>query len=127
MKKMNLLKYFAAMLFGVIVLSLSMQAADTKMVNIKTNACTEECKAKLEKGLKDVDGISQLSLNLDDHVLAVQYDPAKTDPDKIRKSIAKIGYNADDVKASKADDCSTKCGDKKSIKTTKSGCCSKKK
>jgi mercuric ion binding protein len=125
MRKINVLKYFAAMLFGFVVLSLSMQAADSKMVNIKTNACSAECKAKLEKGLKDVDGIMQSNLNLDDHVVSVQYDPAKTSPDQIRKSIAKIGYNADDVKASKADDCSTKCGDKKSVKS--SGCCSKKK
>lgn len=118
MKKLNPLKVFAAMLFSFVVLSLSLQAADSKMVNIKTNACSEECKAKLEKGLKDVDGVLQSNLNLDDQVVAVQYDPAKTNPDQIRKSISKIGYSADDVKAAKADkDCEKKCGSKK-----KSGC-----
>lgn len=125
MKKVNSMKYFAALIFSFIVLSLAMQAADSKMVNITTNACSEECKAKLEKGLKDVDGIMKSSLNLDDKVVSVQYDPAKTDPNQIKKSIAKMGYNADDVKPSKADDCTTKCGSKKTVKS--SGCCSKKK
>ena len=73
--------------------------AKTATVKIKTSAQCDDCKARIEKKVGAMDGVSKADLDVDSKVLTVEYDPAKTSPEKIRKVISKIGYDADDVKA----------------------------
>ncbi|MEI6815844.1 MAG: heavy metal-associated domain-containing protein [Bacteroidota bacterium] len=72
---------------------------ETKTVDIKTSAVCESCEAKISRGLKKVDGVKKSSMNDQTKVVTVTYNPDKTDPDKIRKAITMIGYDADNMKA----------------------------
>ncbi|MFM2206317.1 MAG: hypothetical protein RL213_292 [Bacteroidota bacterium] len=70
--------------------------ADT--VKIHTSAVCEMCKDFLEKDLMFEKGVRSVRLDLDSKDLTVVYDPEKSDPEKIRQRISKIGYDADTVK-----------------------------
>ncbi len=52
------------------------------------------CMAKIERGLKDLPGISRARLNLTSKRLAVDWDPATTDPSRIIGRLADLGYTA---------------------------------
>ena len=82
-------------------------------VKIKTSAICEMCKATIEKKLAFTKGVSESSLNLDDKVVTVIYNPKKTDLQSIKKSISEAGYDADELLAnekgySKLSDCCKK-------------------
>ena len=91
-------KLLMVALFGFIV---SSAKADQNLseVKIKTSAHCSMCKTKIEKALLKTKGVKQSDVNLDDKMVTVKYNPDKTNPDNIRQSIAKLGFDADDVKA----------------------------
>lgn len=72
---------------------------DTKEVKIKTSAKCKMCKSRLERNLGLSKGVEEASLNLDDKVMTVKYNPKRTSEEKIRETIAKTGYQADDLPA----------------------------
>ena len=47
-------------------------------------------------------GIKSVDLDLETKVLTLEYRTDKTDADKLRTAVSKIGYDADDVKADEA-------------------------
>jgi periplasmic mercuric ion binding protein len=96
---------------------------DAQEVKIKTSAMCADCKGKIEKCLHKTKGVQEAKLNLEDKFVTVKYNPSKTSPEKLRKSIAKIGYDADEVKAVKPH----KCSDKEGKGECKKSCESKKK
>jgi copper chaperone CopZ len=71
------------------------------VIEIKTSSQCEECKARIEKGLSKEDGIISSELTVETKIAKVVYNSSVTDPDKIRKAITMIGYDADDVPANK--------------------------
>lgn len=73
-----------------------------KTIDIKTSAVCGMCKDKIEGALAFEKGVVKSKLNIKTKVISVTYNPEKTGPDKIRKAISLVGYNADDVKADKA-------------------------
>jgi periplasmic mercuric ion binding protein len=74
----------------------------TSEVKIKTSAVCSQCKDRIEQGLAYEKGIKDVSLDVDTKIATVKYNPAKTNPDAIRKLISKLGYDADSVAANKA-------------------------
>ena|ERR1044072_5760895 len=86
-----------AMLFAPATASAQKAKQDT--VKIKTSAECEMCKTKVETEVGRMKGVKSATLDLSTQVLTVVYNPAKTDPAKIRTVISNIGYDADDVKA----------------------------
>jgi copper chaperone CopZ len=100
-----------ATLFLMITLSLFFVAAQaqqktanskykkTDVLKIKTSARCGMCKERIEKNLVFEKGVKSAELNLEDKILTVSYRPDKTDPDKIRKAVSRIGYDADHVLA----------------------------
>lgn len=64
-------------------------------VSIKTSAICEMCKETLEYDLAFEKGVKNATLNLADKVMTIIYNPKKTDENKIRKRISKVGYHAD--------------------------------
>lgn len=72
-----------------------------KKVEIKTSAVCEMCKDRIEKSLKEIDGVVSADLNLTNKVVTVEFDLTKTDSDKIKEKISETGYDADDYKKSK--------------------------
>ncbi len=81
----------------------SAQKKSVEKVTIQTSAVCEMCKATIEEGMVYVKGVREADLNLDDFKVTVTYRADKTDPEKIKQAIAKLGYTADDVKPTQAD------------------------
>jgi len=66
---------------------------------IKTSTQCNMCKNRVEKEMAYTKGIISASLNVDKAQLTVKYKTHKTSPEKIRKAISNIGYDADNIKA----------------------------
>jgi len=71
----------------------------TAVVKIKTSAVCGSCKTRIEKNLAYEKGVTGVTLDLETKIVIVTYKPDKTDPDKLRLAISKIGYDADNVPA----------------------------
>lgn len=83
-----------------LILSVSVQAQKkTEEIKIKTSAQCGMCKTSIEKALAFEKGVTSADLSLDDKVLTVTYKPQKTTPEKIRKAVNAVGYDADDSPA----------------------------
>ncbi len=74
-------------------------AGDNETIKIQTSSQCDMCKTTIEKGMAFVKGVRKTSLDVESSVLTVEYNPAKTNPDEIRKAVSLIGYDADDVAA----------------------------
>ncbi len=74
-------------------------SAQNDTVRIKTSAVCEQCKEKIENDLSFEKGIKSSRLDLKTKVVVVIYNTKKTDPQKIREAITRIGYDADSLKA----------------------------
>lgn len=100
----HILFLFALLLMGFV------QAANhktfspptTKTITIQTSAVCGMCETTLSKALYAVKGVKKVSLNLDNKVLNVTYNPNQVTPDAIRTAISKVGYDADTVPADAA-------------------------
>ncbi|HYG51573.1 MAG TPA: heavy-metal-associated domain-containing protein [Flavobacteriales bacterium] len=80
-------------------LVISFTGKDTKTIEIKTSTVCGECKERIERELVFEKGIKEVKVNLDAKMVTVKYRTNKTDPDKIRKALSKLGYWADDIPA----------------------------
>lgn len=70
----------------------------TKIYCSHCNEC-ETCKPHIEEELKLTKGVTSFKVNTETQTITVIYNPKKTNPKKIRESIANSGYDADEVKA----------------------------
>jgi len=69
----------------------SVQVAETT-VNIGGMSC-ENCVASVEKGIKELEGITSVTVSLADSNAVVSFDPAKVDIEKIQNAIEGRGYS----------------------------------
>lgn len=83
----------------VLFLFMSFTGKETKTIQIKTSTVCGECKERIERELVFEKGVKQVKVDLDVKMVTVKYRTDKTDPDKIRKAISKLGYWADEVPA----------------------------
>ncbi|MFT4752992.1 MAG: mercuric ion binding protein [Salibacteraceae bacterium] len=102
------------LLIAFVAISLFSTAAfakgGTKTIKIQTSSQCEMCKTTIEKGMAFVKGVKKTSLDVESSILTVEYNPAKTNPDEIKRAVAAIGYDADEVVAEqKAYDNLDKC------------------
>lgn len=82
-------------------------------VQIKTSSVCKMCKKTIEKAMAYEKGVESAVLAVPTQMLTVQYNPAKTNPEKIKKAVTKTGYDADEAPAdtrayNKLDDCCKK-------------------
>lgn len=84
------------LVFGITNLNAQKTA---EIIKINTSAQCEHCKEAIEKAMAYEKGVISSELDLKTKILEVKYKSGKTNPDKIRKAISDIGYDADDVKA----------------------------
>ena len=70
---------------------------------IQTNAQCGDCKERIEGKLNYIKGIKFAELDDQTKIVTVKYDPGKIELLTIKKIIAKIGYDADEVKAARED------------------------
>ena len=92
MKKIKLIIVIA--LFAISNLS-----AQSDTAKIKTSAQCEKCKATIEHQLNFEKGVKSADLNVETKEVTIIFNPAKTDINKLRKSIILVGYDADEMPA----------------------------
>lgn len=66
-------------------------------LEVKTSAVCRMCKNTIEKAVMTQRGVKSVRLDVPSKIATVVYNPEKTNPEKIRKAIAAVGYTADDV------------------------------
>lgn len=71
------------------------ETANGFKIEIQTSAICQMCQHTLEEDLAFEKGVKEATLNLDNKVMTIVYNSKKTDPDKLRKRITKVGYHAD--------------------------------
>jgi|ERR1041385_3332318 copper chaperone CopZ len=104
LRKISLLTFVLAF-FSFVSVHAQTSATSTKApsktstIQIKTSGECDMCKKKIEGEIGKMAGVKKAELDVATHVLTVEYNPKKVSPDKIRKAISDIGYDADDVKA----------------------------
>lgn len=69
------------------------------VIKILTSAQCNMCKERIEKAMAYERGVKESVLDLDSKILTVSYLSNKTTPEKIKKAVAGVGYDADDVPA----------------------------
>lgn len=70
----------------------------SKTETLKVSGNCDMCKARIEKAAK-MDGVSKAEWNTKTKILAVTYDPAKTNMDQIGKKVAGAGHDNGKAKA----------------------------
>ncbi|GAA4301388.1 heavy metal-associated domain-containing protein [Nibribacter koreensis] len=68
-------------------------------VKFKTSAVCGMCKATIEKGLAYEKGVQKAVLDENTKIVTVTYDAKKTSPEKLKKAVNELGYDADDSPA----------------------------
>ena len=74
------------------------KANSVKTEKIKVSGNCEQCKARIEKAAK-IDGVTKAEWSSESKILAVTYDPAKTNLDQIGKKVAASGHDNEKAKA----------------------------
>lgn len=111
-KRVNLT--LAILLFSIISFA---QNSKKEVIKIQTSGQCEMCKESIEKVLAYERGVVKFEYDTKTAIVSVEYNNTKTSPEKIRKAITEIGYDADDEKAnpvaySKLKDCCKKPEDR---------------
>jgi copper chaperone CopZ len=75
--------------------------AQTQSDTIKVWGSCGMCKGKIEKAAKSA-GAKSATWDVESHMLVLSYKTDKTDLKKIQESIAKVGYDTQDVTADNA-------------------------
>lgn len=103
---MNLMKsskttWFLGVIFllGFTVQGQAQKKKRVETITIKTSAQCGMCKDRIEKAMAYEKGVKNATLDVESKVLTVIYKTRKTSSDKIRKAVAKVGYDADSVPA----------------------------
>ena|SRR5690554_4854334 len=96
--------YLFVVLFGLLASCATTKDGEPvrRTAQIQTNAQCGDCKERLEDKLNYETGVIYASLDMDTKIIEVKYNSKKTSLEKIKNTIAEVGYDADDVKAEKA-------------------------
>ncbi|MCB0711778.1 MAG: heavy-metal-associated domain-containing protein [Ignavibacteriae bacterium] len=60
------------------------------------------CEARIEKGLKKIDGVKSVKADAEENTVVVTYDTKKTSKSKIEEAIANLGYDAGEKEANES-------------------------
>ncbi|MBL7985993.1 MAG: heavy-metal-associated domain-containing protein [Flavobacteriales bacterium] len=69
--------------------------AGVETVKIQSSAICDMCEKTIETELIYEKGVKKVDVDLTTAAVHVQYDPKKTDADKLRAALVKLGYSAD--------------------------------
>ena len=93
-----------AILFAVLIIfSGKMYAQEkkskTETVEIKSSVVCGMCEERVKQDLAFEKGVKSVEVNLETKMITVEFNPKKTNKEKIKKAITKIGYDADEMLA----------------------------
>ena len=93
------------MILGMMLLfvAFSIQAQEKKNKNakydIEVKGNCEQCKKRIEKAAFSVSGVKSAKWNIDDHMLNLVINEEKCSVLDVKKAVAKVGHDTDEVKA----------------------------
>lgn len=91
----------------LLFVTLSTQAQEKKNKNakysIEVNGNCEQCKKRIEKAAFGVSGVKSADWNMDNHNLTLILNEDKSSLTDVKNAVAKVGHDADNVKATDAD------------------------
>ena len=96
-------------IIGMLLLfvTISTQAQEKKNKNAKydveVNGNCEQCKKRIEKAAFSVPGVKSAEWHMDDHMLHLIINEEKCSVSDVKKAIAKVGHDTDEIKANDAD------------------------
>ena len=92
------------------VMMTSQSEAASKKGKFGASITCDGCKMKIEKGMKDVDGLSSTEVDVEAKIVNVEYDPEVVTLASLKEDVAKLGFEVTDVKecSTKDKECSTK-------------------
>lgn len=71
------------------------QNSQTAEVTFTVNLHCQNCVKKVEANIPFEKGVTDMKISLDDRTVWLEYNPAKTDTEKLKKAIEKLGYKAE--------------------------------
>ena len=99
---MKIVKYFSVSLVALLFIVSGMRtvnaqnaAAKTSTLKMKVEVHCSDCKEKVTEGLKKVDGVKTVSVDVPTKMVEITYDPAKTNKEKLVKAVENIGYRTE--------------------------------
>jgi copper chaperone CopZ len=99
---MKMVKYFSISILALLVIVSGMRTANaqnaaskTATLKMKVEVHCSDCKEKVTTGLKKVDGVKTVDVDVPTKMVTITYDPAKTDKDKLVKAVENIGYRTE--------------------------------
>ena len=103
-KKQNKMKnLFLGMM--LVLVALSTQAQEKKNKNAKytilVNGNCEQCQRRIQKAAFSVNGVKSANWSMETHNLDLTINEEKASISDVKKAIAKVGHDADGVKATK--------------------------
>ena len=75
------------------------EGKDIQKAEIKTSAICDHCKVKIDKKLREVEGVKYGFLEIKTMNVKVKYDASVVTLNQIRTILNEMGYDADDQKA----------------------------
>ena len=103
--------------------SYAKKAKKTAEVTFEVSMHCKKCVDKITDNVGFEKGVQDLKVDWADKTVYVKYDPSKTNPNVLKKSIEKLGYSAEVKSASDASSDKQCC--KNSESTCKDKCCKK--
>lgn len=89
------------------IVGFSAQGQEKKNKNAKytteVNGNCEQCQKRIQKAAYSVPGVKSASWSIETHQLTLIVNEEKCSLSDVKKAIAKVGHDADDVKATKED------------------------
>ncbi len=67
---------------------------ETTSFSVPSITCSV-CSNKIQEGLKTLDGIENVDVDLKTKMVNVQYDPSHLQPQDIRKKVSSMGYEVE--------------------------------
>ena len=87
----------------LLFVTLSAKAQDKKnknaKYNIEVNGNCEQCKKRIEKAAFSVSGVKSAEWDINDHILHLIINEEKCSLLDVKKAVAKIGHDTEEVKA----------------------------
>lgn len=99
------MKNFIILLVAIIGFSAQAQQKKDKNAKhtIEVNGNCEQCKKRIEKAAYSVSGVKSAVWDIESHKLNLIVNEEKTSVSEVKKAIAKVGHDTEDVKATEED------------------------
>lgn len=102
MKKFKIIVSIA--IFAIMLISAGLYAGgkkEVKEIKFKTSAVCQKCEAKIEDNMKYEKGVKFVDLDVDTKICIIKYRTDKTNPEKLKKALIKLGYKIEEIKSDK--------------------------